>query len=138
VTSFFGRYEHSLDDKGRVVLPTRFRPYFQPEGFLTLYHDGCVALWPPEEFGEAMVRMRERAAGDAGERRIARAWFSDAYRVLVDKQGRIPIPARLRSQTELEGDILIIGFDDHIELWSPRMFEEKHRAEIERFAKGEG
>ena len=56
-TKFFGRYEHAVDPKGRVILPAKFRASFEHGGYLTQFWDGCLALWTPEEFEKQMTAM---------------------------------------------------------------------------------
>lgn len=129
---FFGRYEHSLDTKGRLILPVRFRPPFEHGGYLTQYHERCLALWPPEEFQEQMVAMHERAAEGPAQRNLARVWASGSQEVEVDRQGRLAIPAFLREFAGLEGDVLVNGAIDRVELWDPGTWEEKVQPEESR------
>jgi MraZ protein len=124
---FFGRYEHSLDTKGRLILPVRFRPHFEHGGYLTQYLERCLALWPPEEFERQMVAMQERAAESTSERNLARVWAAGSQEVEVDRQGRLVIPAFLRDFAGLAGDVLVIGAIDRVELWDPATWEEKVR-----------
>ena len=93
---FVGRHEHSLDSKGRVILPSRFRAAFEHGGYLTENRDGCLALWTPDEFERQMEEMQERAARGKSDRNRARVWASHARQVEIDRQGRIVVPARLR------------------------------------------
>lgn len=121
---FFGRTEHTLDAKGRVVLPSRYRPAFEAGGYLSQYHDRCLALWAPEEFEHQMSAMLEAASGGREERNVARVWASRAEQVEVDRQGRLAIPAYLRAFAWLDGDVLINGAIDRIELWNPALWSE--------------
>ncbi|MGH9127809.1 MAG: division/cell wall cluster transcriptional repressor MraZ [Acidimicrobiales bacterium] len=120
---FFGRFEHSLDVKGRVILPAKFRATFAHGGYLTLFHEGCLALWMSEEFERQMVAMHEAAALGRAERNLARVWASGSYEVEVDRQGRMAIPADLRKFAGLTGDVLINGAIDRVELWDPAVWE---------------
>lgn len=122
---FFGRYEHSLDDKGRVILPSKFRGPFEHGGYLTQYQDGCLSLWTPDEFESQMTVMQERAASSRGDRNLARLWASTSHEVEVDKQGRMPIPSHLREFAGLDGDVLVHGAIDRVELWAPSVWEER-------------
>lgn len=120
---FFGRYEHSLDPKGRVILPAKFRVAFDGGGFLTQYHDRCLALWTPDEFETQMVGMQAAQKEGPEQRNLARLWASGSADVDVDKQGRMPIPQHLREFARLESDVLVIGAIDRVELWSPAQWQ---------------
>jgi MraZ protein len=125
VEAFVGRYEHQLDVKGRVILPAKFRASFENGGFLTQHAEGCVALWTPGEFQRQMQVMHQRAAAGKIDRNRARVWASNSQDVEIDKQGRMPIPTRLRSFAGLESDVLVLGAIDRIELWKPTNWDEK-------------
>ena len=125
MASFFGRHEHSLDPKGRVILPAKYRPSFERGGFLTQYHDRCLALWTPEEFEKQMVQMQQSQGEGPAERNLARVWASGTQEVDVDRQGRIAIPQHLRDFARLDSDVLVQGAIDRVELWSPSVWTEK-------------
>lgn len=123
---FFGRYEHSLDAKGRVILPAKFRQAFDDGGFLSQYHDGCLALWTPDEFEKQMVGMQTSSeTGGRDERNLARIWASGSAEVETDKSGRMPIPPHLREFAGLESGVLVHGAIDRVELWAPARWAEK-------------
>lgn len=122
---FFGRYEHSLDPKGRVILPAKFRAAFEHGGFLTQHHERCLALWTPDEFEKQMVQRQQRQDESATDRNLARLWASGTQEVDVDRQGRIAIPQHLREFARLDGDVLVNGAIDRVELWSPAVWSEK-------------
>ena len=124
---FIGRYEHSLDAKGRVILPVKFRAEFERGGFLSQHAEGCLALWTPDEFDTQLEVIKARADQGRDDRNLARVWASGSSEVEVDKSGRMPIPAYLRAFAKLEADVLVIGAIDRIELWSPSVWEEKVR-----------
>ncbi len=134
---FFGRYEHSLDDKGRVILPSKFRGPFERGGYLTQYQDGCLSLWTPDEFESQMEVVQERAASSKSDRNLARLWASTSHEVEVDRQGRMAIPSHLRAFADLDGDVLVHGAIDRIELWNPTRWEEKVQPEEERLTAGD-
>lgn len=122
---FFGRYEHSLDPKGRVILPSKFRAPFEHGGYLTQFHDRCLALWTPEDFDKQMAQMEAAAEAGRAERNLARLWAQGTQEVDVDKQGRIAIPQHLREFARLDGDVLVNGAITRVELWSPAVWEDK-------------
>ncbi len=123
---FVGRYEHSLDTKGRLVLPARLRPAFeQSGGYLTKGPEGCVDLWPHERF-QAKLAELEAEAAEADDRR-ARARervFAAAEHVTPDVQGRIPIAPYLVAFAGLDpARILVRGANKTVQLWNPERWE---------------
>jgi MraZ protein len=122
---FFGRYEHSLDAKGRLILPSKFRPAFEHGGFLSQFNDRCLALWTPENFEKQMELMEANQQMSTEQRNLARLWASGSTEVEVDKQGRMVIPAYLRDYARLTSDVLVNGAIDRIELWNPQEWEAK-------------
>jgi MraZ protein len=126
VAGFVGRYEHSLDTKGRVILPAKFRGQFERGGYLTQNTEGCLALWTPGEFERQMEAMQERSAsGRSADRNRARIWASNSAEVEIDRQGRMPIPAHLRAFARLDADVLVHGAIDRVELWNPAAWAER-------------
>jgi MraZ protein len=125
VARFIGRYEHSLDAKGRVILPVKFRAPFEHGGFLSQFHEGCLALWTPDEFERQLETNQVRSEQGRDERNLARVWAGGSSEVEVDKSGRMPIPAYLRTFAQLDAAVLVLGAIDRVELWSPSVWEEK-------------
>jgi MraZ protein len=136
VARFFGRYEHSLDDKGRVILPSKFRGPFEHGGYLTEYQDGCLSLWTPDEFELQMESMLQRASAGKSDRNLARLWASTSHEVEVDRQGRMAIPSHLREFAALVGDVLVHGAIDRVELWNPGLWSQKVQPEEQRLTEG--
>lgn len=122
---FIGRYEHSLDPKGRVILPVKFRTPFEHGGFLSQFHEGCLALWTPEEFERQLESMQQSSVNGRDERNLARVWAGGSAEVEVDKAGRMPIPAYLRAFARLDTEVMVIGAIDRVELWSPAVWSDK-------------
>ena len=122
---FVGRYEHTLDSKGRVILPAKYRADFEHGGYLTEHREGCLALWTPAEFDRQLRAMQDRAASGRNDRNRARLWAANSHEVEVDRQGRMAIPAHLRDFATLQGDVLVHGAIDRIELWNPQVWGER-------------
>lgn len=120
---FVGRYEHSLDVKGRIILPARYRASFDTVAFVSKHNERCLAVWTPEAFERKLDEMEERLDRNPQERQMVRAWASGSAEVELDKQGRLQIPAYLREYARLESGVLVHGAITHIELWDPSEWE---------------
>ncbi len=123
---FVGQFEHTLDAKGRLILPVRFRPEFERGGHLAHHYEGCLALWTPGEFERQKAEMLELSrSGDRASRNQARVWARGASNVEFDRQGRFPVPPSARSFAGLSDEVLVIGDIDHVEIWDPARFNER-------------
>jgi MraZ protein len=122
---FFGTNEHSLDAKGRVILPARFRAEFGPKAFLSKNTERCLALWTAEEFQKQLAEKVQLQALGRLERNVARLWAAGSAEVDIDRQGRLAIPSHLRefARLEVESPILIVGILERVELWNPAEWE---------------
>ncbi len=134
---FVGQFQHSLDAKGRLILPARFRPEFERGGHLSPNTEGCVALWTPGEFARQMEdRLQQSRMGGSLERQQVRYWSANSSDVEFDKQGRFALPTAIRDYGRLVGDVLIVGAIDHVELWNPSTYQEMVNAAEELFKQG--
>jgi transcriptional regulator MraZ len=124
-TRFVGRYEHSLDGKGRLILPARFRVSFETLALISKFNERCLAIWTPDAFDKKAEEMAGLMDGSPEERQRARAWSMGSAEVDLDRQGRVAIPAYLREFADLsEGStVLVHGALNHIELWNPTVWE---------------
>ena len=113
---FVGTFEHSLDDKGRVVLPAAYRPEFTDRGYLSQF-DRCLALWTPEEFDDMSERLTERVRAKEATQGALRAFAANSHLVRADSQGRISIPERLREFAGLDRDVMVVGALNKVEVW---------------------
>lgn len=134
---FVGQFQHSLDAKGRLILPAKFRSEFERGGHLSPNTEGCVALWTPGEFARKTEDfLAESRHGGALGRRQARYWAANSSDVDFDKQGRFALPAAIREYGQLVGDVLIVGMLDHIELWNPATYADEVNSVEEMFKQG--
>ena len=114
---FLGEHEHTLDEKGRLTLPAKFRDSF-PEGLvLSRGLDGCVNAYAKADWAALAARLTALGSLSRDERMIQRHFFSGAAEVTPDKQGRVMIPAALASHAGLERDVVVAGVHDHLEIW---------------------
>lgn len=116
---FVGSFPRSLDAKGRVILPSRMRAHFQEHGYLTPGADGCLALWPEEEFELEAERQHAKDPLGTEARNDLRDWAALVTRVEFDRQNRMPVPIELRTLADLGPEVLFVGVLDRVELWSP-------------------
>jgi MraZ protein len=134
---FYGQFEHSLDGKGRVILPAKFRGPFERGGYLTAYKDGCLALWTPAQFDVQSQEWLEREKGGREDRLLARMWAASSTELEVDRQGRIVIPQSLREWGQLEGEVLVNGAINRVELWNRAAWSEKVEPQGQRLTEGD-
>ena len=114
---FLGTYEHSLDAKGRVILPARFRDELEAGAYLAKSLDGCLALYTADEFEKVAQDMQEKARRGGAERNAVRSFAAGATEATPDRQGRITIPAHLRQYAGLERDLVVTGVITRVEIW---------------------
>jgi len=107
---FVGQFQHTLDVKGRLILPSKFRPEFERGGHLSPATEGCVALWTPGEFSRQNEEWLQLSRlGGASARQQMRYWASNSWSVDFDKQGRFALPTSIRDYGQLSGDVLVVG-----------------------------
>lgn len=135
---FVGQFQHTLDLKGRLILPAKFRPEFERGGHLSPNTEGCVALWTPGEFSRQMdERLQQARVGGGRERQHVRYWSANSSDVEFDRQGRFALPAAIREYGRLTGDVLVVGAIDHVELWDPSIYLEQVNSAEEMFRRGD-
>jgi MraZ protein len=135
---FLGEYQHSLDAKGRVILPARFREQLEGGAVMARALDGCLAVYPVAEFDRVARKLRDARERGPRERQAARAFFSGAAEFAADKQGRVAIPQHLREYAGLERDVIVAGAFDHVEIWNAQRFRERDAEGIAAITRGEG
>ncbi len=122
---FLGEYTPTLDEKGRLTLPAKFREQLET-AVVTSEVDQCLALWPPEQFKARALELREQAKRDAASNDQAAKFFAGAQEVTPDKQGRIAIPPPLREFAGLgEGPVVVTGAFDHVEIRAAESWQQK-------------
>ncbi len=135
---FLGEYQHSLDAKGRVILPAKFRDQLEGGAVMARALDGCLAVYPTAEFERLAEKLREARERGSRERDAARTMFHGATELTPDKQGRVQVPAHLREYAHLERDVVVAGNFDHIEIWDAPVYRERESRAVATFVEGEG
>lgn len=128
--AFTGRYHHTIDAKGRLILPSRLRDELQEAKVLLMPSpDPCIAVWCGDARQEFEQRLQSQSKASKEKRAAIRELYSFAHSDEVDKQGRVSVPDELRSERGIDREVVIVGAGDHIEIWSPERYEEE-RAQV--------
>ncbi|RME60565.1 MAG: transcriptional regulator MraZ [Caldilineae bacterium] len=121
---FLGEYVHSLDNKGRLTIPARFRDQLATGLVVTRNPaGGCLWVMPLDEWQAMAERVSSLPMTDQRSALLRRALFSAAEELKPDKQGRILISQRLRDFAKIDGEVLVAGMNTYIELWNPEEWE---------------
>ena len=113
-----GEYQHILDDKGRVIMPSKFREDLGLNFIMTKGLDNCLFVYPKEEWAILEEKLRSLPLTNRDARAFVRFFFAGATECTLDKQGRVLIPGNLREHARLMKDAVIIGVSTRIEIWS--------------------
>lgn len=116
---FLGRHAHSLDDKGRVAIPSRFRESLRDGVVLTRGIDRCIAAYPIAAWNLLAAQVSGLSMTDPDARQFRRMVFAEAVDLKLDSQGRVLVPANLRNHAEIDREAIIVGVHASIEIWSP-------------------
>ena len=128
-----GRYEHTIDSKGRISIPSKFREVLKEkyeDRLVVTNYDGCLVAYPIPEWEELEVKLLDQPRMKPEIKSFLRFFYSSAVECSLDRQGRILIPPTLRAYAKLEKDVVSIGTLKTIEIWSRENWaEEESRAE---------
>src|SRR5579859_4274875 len=130
-TLFLGEFEHTIDDKGRLAVPARFRAALQDGLFVTRGLDRCLVIWDSDSWRAQAERVRSLNPWQGDARRLQRHFFSGAVPAQPDKLGRVVIPQFLREYAQLDSEVVVVGLADRIEVWAKRAWEQE-RAQAEQ------
>ena len=115
---FMGEYKHSIDAKGRIILPADFREELTDNFVITKGLDYCLFLYTAEEWDKLSTKLRQLPLAKAEARAFVRFFFAGARQAECDRQGRFLVPANLRAHAKLQKDVVLIGISNRIEVWS--------------------
>ena len=115
---FIGEYQHTLDNKGRVIIPSKFREDLGDGFVMTKGLDNCLFIYPRKEWSILEEKLKTLPLTNRDARAFIRFFFSGATECIIDKQGRVLIPPNLREHSKLEKDLVIIGVSTRMEIWS--------------------
>ncbi|MCI9073852.1 MAG: division/cell wall cluster transcriptional repressor MraZ [Lachnospiraceae bacterium] len=115
---FMSEYNHTIDAKGRLIVPSRFREQLGDEFVVTKGMDGCLFVYANDDWNAFEQKLTSLPLINKEARKFARFFLAGAAQVEVDKQGRILLPANLREFASLEKDVVLVGVGSRIEIWS--------------------
>jgi MraZ protein len=119
-----GEFEHTIDDKGRITVPAKFRGRLAAGTVVTKGIDPCLWLWPTDVWDELSEKIRKLPLTDPKARNFGRQVFGGASDAVPDKQGRVILPPYLREYADIDNQAVIIGLYDHCEIWNPERWRE--------------
>lgn len=115
---FMGEYQHSVDEKGRMIIPSKFREALGVNFVLTRGLDNCLFVYPASEWSLLEQKLKSLSLMKADARAFTRFFFSGATECNLDKQGRVNIPANLRQHAQIKKETVVIGVSNRVEIWS--------------------
>ncbi|KFZ40653.1 MULTISPECIES: division/cell wall cluster transcriptional repressor MraZ [Thermoactinomyces] len=121
---FMGEFRHNIDDKGRLIIPAKFRESLGSSFVITRGLDRCLFAYPPSEWTQLEQKLKALPFTKADARKFTRFFFSGASEVEFDKQGRIHIAPHLREYARLKKECVIIGVSTRVEIWCKEQWEE--------------
>lgn len=121
---FWGEYAHQLDNKGRLIIPARYRTHLAGGSILTRGLDRNLVIYPDDAWRAVSEQLNQMPLTHATARALRRLLFSGAVEVSLDRQGRMHIPTHLRDYASLNGEALVVGMETFIEIWQPESWRE--------------
>jgi MraZ protein len=130
---FLGQYAYTLDSKGRLTIPSRFRDAITDSIVVTRGLDRCLTVYPMAVWEEIAHKVTALPITDPRGRTLRRIFFADAVNAELDRQGRILLPERLREYAELSTteEVTVVGLDRFIELWNPQRWDTQNAQQME-------
>ncbi|AOZ90571.1 cell division/cell wall cluster transcriptional repressor MraZ [Bacillus xiamenensis] len=131
---FMGEYQHTIDTKGRMIIPAKFRDGLGEQFVLTRGLDQCLFGYPMSEWKQIEEKLKALPLTKKDARAFTRFFFSGAVECELDKQGRINIASNLLQYAKLEKECVVIGVSNRIELWSKSIWEQYTEEQEDSFA----
>ena len=124
---FYGEYDHTIDRKGRLIVPAKFRQALKAHEvrslFLTRGLDGCLFVFPESEWRLAESRFKQIPFTKGEGRKFNRLFFSGATEVTVDRLGRLLVPKSLKGFAQIKQDVVVVGVSNRIEIWAKEKWQ---------------
>lgn len=139
---FVGEYKHSVDNKGRVIIPAKLRNNLEGTIYLCKGFETCLLISTSEEINKIAFKIEKDSLTNEGKRKFSRAFFSSMIEVGFDNQGRILIPSNLKEYARINTDVIIVGNGFYIEIWNKEIWElniselDKERNKLSAYLEG--
>ena len=121
---FMGEYNHTIDSKGRLIIPSKFREELGPKCVLTRGLDECLILYPMSTWAEQQQKLAALPRSDENARAFIRYIFANATDCEIDRQGRLLIPASYKDVARMDKELVTLGMLDRVELWSREVYDD--------------
>ena len=131
---FKGEYSHSVDAKGRIIMPAKFREILGDMFVVTKGLDGCLFVYPNDEWENIEKKLRTLPLTNTAARKFSRFLLAGATTCEVDKQGRVLIPSVLREFAGLNKEVVLVGVLNRIEIWSKERWQENEYDDMDEIA----
>ena len=128
--SFIGEYNHSLDSKGRLAIPAKFRSSLKKGAVVTKGLDGCLFMYTEKEWNKWVAKLSEMSTSQGKSRAFARLMLAGAMPVRIDVQGRINLPKYLIDFAKLKNNVVIAGLMNRLEIWDEKTWD-KYKKQTE-------
>ncbi len=122
---FLGQFQHNLDEKGRLMIPARFRELLDGRAYITQGFDKCLMVMTDSYFKQVSENLNSMNLADPNARLMRRMIFGTAYPVEVDKVGRVLVPQSLREFAGLDGEAIVTGQGEYFEVWTPTAWNDQ-------------
>ena len=136
---FYGEHEHSIDRKGRLIIPSKFIEVFKENYverfFITRGLDSCLFVFAEDEWKKQESRFKSLSFTNSEARQFNRLYFSGACEVSCDRQGRILVPQYLKDFANIKRDVVIVGVSNRMEIWGKEAWQEFFRNTKDSFEK---
>jgi len=136
---FYGEHEHSIDRKGRLIIPSKFREVskdnYVEKFFVTRGLDTCLFVFTEDEWKKQESRFKSLSFTNRQARQFNRLYFSGACEVACDRQGRILIPQYLKDFSKIKNEVVIVGISNRMEIWSKELWREFYENAKDSFEK---
>ena len=139
VKMFFGSFAHTLDEKGRLMIPRKMREELGYKVYIMKGLDGPLSIFTEQGFAKLSEEFAKLPFSQSKNRDYLRAQFSSTHEMDVDKLGRVQIPSALLAKFNISRNVIVLGIGDHIEVWDAKKYEEYEKGIMENFeANAEG